>query len=107
VLSNAAPHIYEYYKICNTRRKPGDAQHLEIASPEGVWEHIQFGFEAYVLRREHGEKGVYVSLACNCDWEPEHGNSGGSYLSHALVLDGHIFGKMVDATGIEPVALRV
>ena len=26
-----------------------------------------------VSRRAYGDKGIYVSLECNCDSEPEHG----------------------------------
>lgn len=45
---------------------------MEIDSPDVVFEHVTFGGEATVVR--HGRDGrVYVSLECECDWEPEHG----------------------------------
>jgi len=72
-LKDAEPHIYRYYQDCNAVWEPGDNEYLDIASPEGIWPHIRFGFEAHVSRRRRKEKGIYILLDCNCDWEPEHG----------------------------------
>jgi len=34
---------------------------------------VSFGGELIVSRRSGGDRAVYVSLECDCDWEPEHG----------------------------------
>jgi hypothetical protein len=34
-----------------------------------VWNHLTVGPEAIVQRDDR----VYVSVECECDWEPEHG----------------------------------
>ena len=72
VLTAAAPHVYDYYLDINSHWAPGDDEYVDIAAPDKVWDHVQFGFEAHVLRDGAGAP-VYVSLECNCDWEPEHG----------------------------------
>lgn len=73
VLKAAEPHLFRYYQYCNADFDPTEEGYLEIPTPEGVWRHIQFGTEPVVTRRAYGDKGVYVSLECNCDWEQEHG----------------------------------
>lgn len=72
VLEAAAPHIHQYYEDCNSDWEPDDDEYLVIDTPEEVWEHISFG-EPTVSRRPYGDKAVYVSIECECDWEPEHG----------------------------------
>lgn len=93
-LEAAAPHVFEYYKDCNDRLNPGDPGHVVIASPDEVWGHVRFGFEAHVSRRGQGGRGVYVSLACNCDWEPEHGLQlvfrNGLVINKIGEFDGHL-----------------
>jgi len=34
---------------------------------------VQFGSELRVFRRRDGDQGIYISIECGCDWEPEHG----------------------------------
>jgi hypothetical protein len=73
VLKDSEPHIFRYYQDCNRYWTPGDEQYLDIASPEGVWRHVELGYEVHVSRRNFRDKGIYISLECNCDWEREHG----------------------------------
>ncbi|HLL03963.1 MAG TPA: hypothetical protein VK539_25480 [Myxococcaceae bacterium] len=46
---------------------------LKIGSPGDVWKHIQLDLQPAVSRRSSGDKAIYVSLSCQCDWEIEHG----------------------------------
>jgi hypothetical protein len=72
VLKDIEPHVFNYYQDCNRYFRPGDEQYLDIRMPEGVWRHIQLGLEANVSRSSR-TRDIYISLECNCDWEPEHG----------------------------------
>jgi hypothetical protein len=73
VLQASAGHIFRYYLDCNADWDPGDDGYVAIRSPDEIWDHIRLGGEAMVSRRPHGDMAVYVSLECECDWEPEHG----------------------------------
>jgi hypothetical protein len=73
VLTAAEPHIYAYYQDSNAIWEPGDDEYLAIDEPRRVWRHVRLGHEAVVSRRPAGDRGVYVSLECECDWAPEHG----------------------------------
>jgi hypothetical protein len=46
---------------------------VEIDGPHDVFDHIQLGNEPVVTRDAHSDLHVYVSLECECGWEPEHG----------------------------------
>ena len=72
-LRNAELHVFKYYKNMNSYWSPGDPEFLDISTPEHVWKYVQIRSEPVVSRRGYRDKGVYVSLECNCDWEPEHG----------------------------------
>jgi outer membrane biosynthesis protein TonB len=71
-LHEAEGHVFLYYLDCKGSHAPGDAGYVEIASPKDVWNHIGFGPDATVQRRDKDGK-IYVSLECSCDWEEEHG----------------------------------
>ena len=74
VLKAASSAVFAYYKdMLAYTSSPGDEAYVPIASPDDVWSHVQFGYEPIVSRYHHGDKRVYISLECNCDWEPEHG----------------------------------
>ncbi|MGO1070817.1 DUF6985 domain-containing protein [Lysobacter sp. CA199] len=94
VLLAASDAVHAYYRDINAHFKPGDPAYLQIATPAEVWRHVQLGFEAMVERRAHGDGGVYISLECNCDWEPEHGLQivfkGGRQVSKVGPYDGHL-----------------
>lgn len=65
--------IYQYYLDIRSYYPENDEDFPRIASADEVWSLIQLGSEPVVSRRGYGDLGVYVSLECNCDWEPEHG----------------------------------
>jgi hypothetical protein len=73
VLRNAEGFIFQYYQDMNKFWKPSDSEFLFIESPKDVWKHVQLGAQPIISRRGYGNKGMYVSIECNCDWEPEHG----------------------------------
>ena len=72
-LRKAESFIFKYYQDVNSYWSPEDPEFIEIAAPEHVWKHVQLGHEPMVSRRGYGDKGIYVSFECGCDWEPEHG----------------------------------
>jgi hypothetical protein len=73
VLRAAEASVFAYYKDCEALSDSSDPDFVSIASPHEVWRHVHFGPEAVVGRRSGGDNGVYISLECACDWEPEHG----------------------------------
>jgi hypothetical protein len=73
VLREAEGHVFQYYRACIEYWDSENRQSLTIENPQDVWKHVQFGREAMVDRRHRGEKGIYISLECECDWEMEHG----------------------------------
>jgi len=97
VLKDAEAHIYCYYQDVNAQCEPDDEEFLSIESPTEVWNHIDLGDEPIVSRCPYGERGVYVSLECNCDWEPEHGLQivfkNGAQVSKVGPYDGHLTHK--------------
>ncbi|MDP1661082.1 MAG: hypothetical protein Q8L55_04125 [Phycisphaerales bacterium] len=44
-----------------------------VTSHDELWQLVKFGSEAIFSRRSNGDKGLYVSVECECDWEIEHG----------------------------------
>lgn len=61
-----------------------------------VWRHVTFGGEIIVRVRADGdsEDGVYLSIECECDWEPEHGlmlvYRDGPTIAKVGPYDGHV-----------------
>jgi len=94
VLKKAQDHIHQYYKDIFIQLVPGDDWYVEIASPEEVWKHIEFGSTPMVSRRPYGDELVYISLECSCDWEREHGLQivfkQGLYVNKVGPFDGHL-----------------
>lgn len=95
VLKAAEPHIFAYYRDVNGDYwEPSDEEYVGIGTPGEVWDHIEFGEKVHISRRFHGDKGVYVSMECNCDWEPEHGLQivfrNGRCVSKVGSYDGHL-----------------
>ncbi|TDC74028.1 hypothetical protein [Actinomadura sp. 7K507] len=74
-LTAAAPSIFAYYRdITDDILAAGDDDwYVEIKGPDDVLDHIRLGDEPMVARDSPGDGHVYVSLECECDWEPEHG----------------------------------
>lgn len=94
VLKRAEPHIFRYYEDCNDGLEPDDPHFVGIEPPADVWDHIRFGGEPLVSRRRRGDKGIYVSLECECDWEEEHGLQivfqNGRRVNKVGPYDGHL-----------------
>ena len=70
-LRAAAPAIFEYYGYITEAVIADDDLdwYVEVTGPDDVWNHIEVG--PYVIVRR--DERVYVSVECECDWEPEHG----------------------------------
>ena len=100
VLKQCEEHVYRYYKDRNDDLEPGEEGYTVIDSPGDVWDHIRLGCEPAVRRRAYGDKGIYVSVECGCDWEIEHGlqivfknglivNKVGPYDGHLTLSDAY------------------
>ncbi|MBI3850471.1 MAG: hypothetical protein HY298_09425 [Verrucomicrobia bacterium] len=72
-LKEAEGYVFQYYKDYEKDWKTYDDEFKPIKSPSDIWTHVQFGSEPTVSRRRNGDKGIYISLECGCDWEEEHG----------------------------------
>ncbi|TCJ11613.1 hypothetical protein EZJ19_15185 [Parasulfuritortus cantonensis] len=94
VLAEAEPYVFAYYQDVNSNWDPSDEEHVAMHSPSEVWDHVQLGTEPIVSRRSYGDRGIYVSLECNCDWEPEHGLQivfrNGNKVCKVGPYDGHL-----------------
>lgn len=73
MLKAAERHVFRYYQDMIQSWDPQHEAYVVINAPADVWKHVQLGNEPMFSRNHAGDKGVYVSLECNCDWEPEHG----------------------------------
>ena len=73
VLKEAEPFIYQYYRDMNSNWSPENDGYVRIVTAQDVWAHIRLGKQPMVSRRPYGDRMIYVSLECECDWEPEHG----------------------------------
>jgi hypothetical protein len=71
VLKEAEAHIYRYYKDCAEYVE--DDEILKIDSPSEVWKYVTLGNQVWVQRRAYGDKGIYITLESDCEWEVEHG----------------------------------
>lgn len=92
-LKDAEPHLLAYYQDTVAHHPaPGDIPTITQAAD--VWSHIDFGFEVTVRRRADGDRAVYLSFECNCDWEPEHGLQlvfkNGNVIAKLGPFDGHL-----------------
>ena len=70
VVRAAAPSIFEYYQDI-AAELPDDVP--AISSPNEVWRHVRPGSDVVVERDRLHDRHVYVSVECECSWEPEHG----------------------------------
>jgi hypothetical protein len=67
----ASPDLHNYCMDINQFVEPEDELHVN--DPRDLWKHVQFGDEVYIQRRHHGDRKVYATIGCDCDWEEEHG----------------------------------
>ncbi len=102
VLNDVSEFVYQYYLKTLKYLSPEDDWYIEIEKPKNVWQFVQFGCEPVVSRRDEDNR-IYISFACNCDWEREHGLQlvfkDGSYINKLGGYDGHLTNS--DAFGDE------
>ncbi len=72
VLRQAETDLFRYYKDFEDLwvEEEGFAP---IETADALWRHVRTGDEPMISRRPYGDRGLYVSIECECDWEPEHG----------------------------------
>jgi hypothetical protein len=94
VLERASKHVYRYYLDVREDVGPDEEGFPRIRSAATVWKRVRFGPEPMVRRRHYGDKKVYVSLECNCDWDAEHGLQlvfkNGRSINKVGPYDGHL-----------------
>jgi len=97
VLREADEPLFRYYKEFEEWWLEDGNPPIKLAD---IWRHVQLGAEPMVCRRPRGDKGIYVSVECGCDWEVEHGlqlvlknglkvNKLGPYDSHLTNSDAY------------------
>lgn len=94
VLVAAAQPVFEYYLDTKAICGPGE-EIVEIAAAGEVWRHVHPGRDVVVQREDYGaDQQVYVSVECECAWEPEHGLQvvfrGGQEVTKVGPYDGHL-----------------
>ena len=94
VLREAEQYIFQYYERCKDYYNPEDEEYVDIKTANDVWKHVRLGNEPMFTRRAYGDKGIYVSLECGCDWEEEHGLQivfkDGLKVNKVGAYDGHV-----------------
>jgi len=92
VLREVDEPLFRYYKDFEDWWLEDDTQ--PINSADELWQHVQLGSEPMVSRRPRGDKGVYISVECECDWEDEHGLQlvlkNGAKVNKLGGYDGHL-----------------
>jgi hypothetical protein len=103
VLTAATPYVLQYCQDMNSHWATEDPEYVTIERPEDVWSHVQLGREPIISRRAFGDRGVYISVECECDWEPEHGLQivfkNGAVVSKVGPYDGHVTNSDAYADG--------
>jgi hypothetical protein len=65
----------------------------DITDVNDIWKFVHPS-EIYVSRRARRDEDIYVQIACECDWEPEHGLQlvfrQGKQLTRVSEQDGHL-----------------
>lgn len=93
-LRAASVNAFDYFldTVHMVREQGWDLELPTVARPESVWEFVSFGNEFRVERDADGQ--VYISIECECAWEPEHGLQlvfrGGRTVSKVGPFDGHL-----------------
>ena len=92
-LAAAAPAIFEYYQDV-VYWLADDEVPVLIGGPDSVLDHVHPGPEVVVARDLRRDRRVYVSVECECDWEPEHGLQivfrDGATVTKVGPFDGHL-----------------
>ena len=105
--------LFQYYEDTIVLSGLEDGEYVPIDSLDDVWNHVRLGKEPIVSRRHHGDKGIYISLECECDWEEEHGlqivfkngnviNKLGSYDGHLTNSDAYAKKELEDVIYYSP-----
>lgn len=71
ILREADEPLFRYYRDFEDWWLEDDRPPIKSANE--LWEHVRLGSEPMVIRRSYGDKGIYISVECGCDWEQEHG----------------------------------
>jgi hypothetical protein len=71
ILREADEPLFQYYKDFEKWWKEDGK--TPIRSGDELWQHVRLGSEPMVIRRAYGDKGIYISVECECGWEEEHG----------------------------------
>jgi hypothetical protein len=94
VLKQAQDSIFAYYRDVSENSEPDDDWYVEIDRPDRVWQHLKLSTRPMITRRYYGDRLVYVSLDCYCQWEQEHGLQivfkMGEYVNKVGAFDGHL-----------------
>lgn len=65
----------------------------QIKNPREIWEYV-YPIEILVSRRHSRDKDIYITVACECEWEREHGLQlvfrQGKKLTRISDQDGHV-----------------
>ncbi|WP_184203770.1 DUF6985 domain-containing protein [Armatimonas rosea] len=96
-LKAAEEPIFRYYQDVAEDYDDEDFEEAGIpplTEASEVWEHIQLAEVIHVSRRPYGDKKIYLSLSCGCDWEEEHGLmivfKQGLFVNKVGGYDGHL-----------------
>jgi hypothetical protein len=94
VLLDAAPAIYDYYRTVASDLRRAGVEPVAIDGPGDVWDHITPTEVTVERDGPEGDGPVYVSIECECAWEPEHGLlivlRDGTAVTRAGPQDGHL-----------------
>ncbi|WP_371861448.1 DUF6985 domain-containing protein [Pseudoduganella umbonata] len=74
-LTAVEPYLTQYCNEMLDLYDGGSRPNVHLEQPSDIWHYVRFRSELHVSRRACGddEDGIYFSLGCGCDWEPEHG----------------------------------
>ena len=63
--------LQRYCSDINQFVAPEDELHVD--HPHDLWNQCRLGKEIYIERRHSGDRKLYATIECGCDWEEEHG----------------------------------
>jgi len=90
----SSEYIYQYYMDTEKRLQTDQIGFLNIDSHTDVWEHISTSDEIVVSVENIDDPYAYITLECQCDWEPEHRLQivfrNGNQLAKVGQYDGHL-----------------
>lgn len=70
-----------------------DMDPLELSTKEDIWKYV-YPTEVYISQRHRRDEAIYVQVACECEWEVEHGLQlvfkDGARITRVSQQDGHL-----------------